>query len=191
MSEPVTYNNYLPICSVPQNCIISKFMNFAPRDSFHGYHELYLYQVHFKIKHIWLDGLQLKWKLENDIKHRPFFYLLPAFMNFFCHLVSMATNAFYSFFSFIWVRHYFNTEKIKRHGRWCCYNQIKLNFTDILAVAKEWLFHEIPWQPLFHWRKNRCFAPGRPDVSYIIELNHMLHKNLLFQASNANCSHFK
>ena len=41
MSEPVTYKNLLPICSIPQNCIISKFMNFAPRDSFHGYHELF------------------------------------------------------------------------------------------------------------------------------------------------------
>ena len=41
MSEPVTYKNYLPICSIPQNCIISKFMKFAPRDSFHGYHELF------------------------------------------------------------------------------------------------------------------------------------------------------
>ena len=44
-----------------------------------------------------------------------FFYLLPAFMNFYCHLVSMATNAFYSeiIFSFIWVRHSFNTETNK------------------------------------------------------------------------------
>ena len=41
MSEPATYKNYLPISSIPQNCIISKFMAFAPRDCFHGYHELF------------------------------------------------------------------------------------------------------------------------------------------------------
>ena len=41
MSEPVTYQNYLPVCSIPQNCNISKFMNFAPRDSLHGYHEFF------------------------------------------------------------------------------------------------------------------------------------------------------
>ena len=35
------------------------------------------------------------------------------------------------------------------------------------------------------------FATGRPDVSYIIKLNHMLHKNLLFQANNAYIFHFK
>ena len=29
------------------------------------------------------------------------------------------------------------------------------------------------------------------DVSYVIELNHMLHKNLLIQANNAICSHVK
>ena len=34
------------------------------------------------------------------------------------------------------------------------------------------------------------FAAGRPDVSYIIELNHMLHKNLLFQANNAHSFYF-
>ena len=43
MSGPVTYKNYLRICSIPQNCIISKFMNFAPRDSFRGYHELFAF----------------------------------------------------------------------------------------------------------------------------------------------------
>ena len=41
MSEPITYKKYLPICSIPQNCIISKFMTFAPRDCFQGYHELF------------------------------------------------------------------------------------------------------------------------------------------------------
>ena len=35
------------------------------------------------------------------------------------------------------------------------------------------------------------FAARRPDVSYIIELNHMLHHNLLFQANNAHIFHFK
>ena len=35
------------------------------------------------------------------------------------------------------------------------------------------------------------FAAERHDVSYIIELNHMLHKNLLFQANNAHIFHFK
>ena len=34
------------------------------------------------------------------------------------------------------------------------------------------------------------FAAGRPGVSYIIELSHMLHKNLLFQANNAQNFHF-
>ena len=34
-------------------------------------------------------------------------------------------------------------------------------------------------------------AAGRFDVSYIIELSHMLHKNLLFQANNAHIFHFK
>ena len=34
------------------------------------------------------------------------------------------------------------------------------------------------------------FAAERPDVSYIIELNHMLHNNLLFQANNAHISIF-
>ena len=34
-------------------------------------------------------------------------------------------------------------------------------------------------------------AAGRPDVSYIIELNHMLHYNLLFQANNAHIFYFK
>ena len=32
---------------------------------------------------------------------------------------------------------------------------------------------------------------GRSDVSYSIELNHMLHKNLLFQANNAYIFHLK
>ena len=41
MSEPVTYKKYLSICSISQNCIVSKFMIFAPRDCFHGYHELF------------------------------------------------------------------------------------------------------------------------------------------------------
>ena len=50
-----------------------------------------------------------------------------------------------------------------------------MNFTDILAVAKEWLFYRLPWQLVFHRRNNKCFATGRPYVSYIIELNHMLH----------------
>ena len=35
------------------------------------------------------------------------------------------------------------------------------------------------------------FAAGRPDVSYIIELSHKLHKHLLFQAINAQIFHFK
>ena len=35
------------------------------------------------------------------------------------------------------------------------------------------------------------FAAGRPDVSYIIGLSHMLHKHLLFQANNAHIFHFK
>ena len=35
------------------------------------------------------------------------------------------------------------------------------------------------------------FSAGRPDVSYNIELNHMLHKSLLFQANNAQVLHFK
>ena len=35
------------------------------------------------------------------------------------------------------------------------------------------------------------FAAGRADVSYIIELNQMLHYNLLFQANNAQIFHFK
>ena len=34
-------------------------------------------------------------------------------------------------------------------------------------------------------------AAGRSDVPYIIELNHMLHKNFLFQANNADIFHFK
>ena len=41
MSEPVIYKEYLPICSIPQNCIVSTFMTFTPRDCFHGYHELF------------------------------------------------------------------------------------------------------------------------------------------------------
>ena len=57
----------------------------------------------------------------------------------------------------------------------CCNNQIRLIFTDILADAKEWLFYRLPLQPVFHRRDNKCFATGRPYVSYIIELNHMLH----------------
>ena len=67
--------------------------------------------------------------------------------------------------------------------------QIKLNFTDNFAVAKEWLFHGLPWQPLFQWCKISDFAAGRHDVSYIIELSHVLHKNLLFQANNAQIFH--
>ena len=35
------------------------------------------------------------------------------------------------------------------------------------------------------------FATGRPNVSYIIELNHGLHNNLLFEANNAHNFHFK
>ena len=34
-------------------------------------------------------------------------------------------------------------------------------------------------------------AAGRSDLSYIIELSHMLHKNLLFQTNNAPIFHFK
>ena len=34
------------------------------------------------------------------------------------------------------------------------------------------------------------FAAGMSDVSYIIELNCMLHKNLLFQANNAYIFYF-
>ena len=84
MSEPVTYKKYLPICSIPQYCIISKFMTFAcdmtekllkttlnpnthaPRACFHGYHELFAsisgsFQDNSSmINHIWLDGLYLK-----------------------------------------------------------------------------------------------------------------------------------
>ena len=41
MSEPVIYKKCLPICSIPQNCIVSIFMIFAPSDSFHGYYELF------------------------------------------------------------------------------------------------------------------------------------------------------
>ena len=57
----------------------------------------------------------------------------------------------------------------------CSNNPGHMNFTDILAVAKEWLFYRLPWQPVFHRSNNKCFATGRPYVSYIIELNHMLH----------------
>ena len=35
------------------------------------------------------------------------------------------------------------------------------------------------------------FIAGRPDVSYINELSHMLLKNLLFQGNNAQIFHFK
>ena len=35
------------------------------------------------------------------------------------------------------------------------------------------------------------FAAVRPDVYYIIELSHMLHNNLLFQANNAHIFHSK
>ena len=34
-------------------------------------------------------------------------------------------------------------------------------------------------------------AAGRCDVSYIIELNHMIHKTLLFQANNTHIFRFK
>ena len=44
----------------------------------------------------------------------------------------------------------FDTEKKLILWKEMFYNEIKLNFTDILAVAKEWLFHGLPWQPLFH-----------------------------------------
>ena len=75
------------------------------------------------------------------------FDLLPAFMNFYFHLVSMTIFIQKLTFSFIWVENSFNAET--NLGK-CCNNQIKLNFTDILAVDKEWLFHGLPWQPLFH-----------------------------------------
>ena len=39
--------------------------------------------------------------------------------------------------------------------------------------------------------KIRDFSAGRPDVPCIIELNRMLHNNLLFQANNAHIFHFK
>ena len=39
--------------------------------------------------------------------------------------------------------------------------------------------------------KTSDFAAGRPDVSYITELSHMLHINLLFQAKYAHIFHFK
>ena len=71
------------------------------------------------------------------------------------------------------------------------FSQIKLNFTDILAVAKEWLFHDYHGNNYFTHVKISEFAAGRPDVSYIIELSHMLHKHLLFQANNAQTFHFK
>ena len=67
---------------------------------------------------------------------------------------------------------------------------MSLNFTDILAVAKEWLFHGLPWQPLFHDVKISDFVTGRSGVSYIIELSRMLNKNLLPQANNAQIFHF-
>ena len=35
------------------------------------------------------------------------------------------------------------------------------------------------------------FAEGKPDVSYIIELNRMLQYNLLFQANNAHIFYCK
>ena len=35
------------------------------------------------------------------------------------------------------------------------------------------------------------FSAGRSDVSYIIELNLMLHNSLLFQANNAHIFHFR
>ena len=35
------------------------------------------------------------------------------------------------------------------------------------------------------------FAAGRPAVSYIIELNNLLHKNVLVQANNTHIFHFK
>ena len=34
-------------------------------------------------------------------------------------------------------------------------------------------------------------SAAMPYVSYIIELHHMLHKNLLFLANNAQIFHFK
>ena len=34
-------------------------------------------------------------------------------------------------------------------------------------------------------------SAGRPAVSYNIELSHMLHNYLLFQANNAHIFHFK
>ena len=37
-----------------------------------------------------------------------------------------------------------------------CYNQLSLNFADILVVAKDRLFYRLPWQ--FHRRNNKCFA---------------------------------
>ena len=53
------------------------------------------------------------------------FDLLPAFMNFYCHLVFMATNAFYSEINFLLYmgKKLFNTEKNK--------NGIKSNFVII------------------------------------------------------------
>ena len=44
------------------------------------------------INHFWLDGLQLSWKMVFSMN---FFYILPAFMNFCCHFVSIATNVFF------------------------------------------------------------------------------------------------
>ena len=46
------------------------------------------------INHIWLDGLQLNWKLENGIQHE-FFYILHVFINFCYGFVSMATKVFF------------------------------------------------------------------------------------------------
>ena len=39
--------------------------------------------------------------------------------------------------------------------------------------------------------KIRDFEARSPDVSYIIDLSHMQHKQLLFQANNAHIFHFK
>ena len=63
-----------------------------------------------------------------------------------------------------------------------------LIFTDILAVAK---VHEIPWHQYFTDVKISDIAAGRSDISYIIELNHMLQKHLLFQANDIHIYHFK
>ena len=147
------------------------------------------------INHVWLDrayNLPESWQM---------IFSMNLFLYFAClyeHLLSLCFHGnqciFYSKTSF---------RLIKGNDCFWYWNKFNIMEGNVVIMKLSWI--KLIFWPLlrsgcsmdYHGNnyfidvKISDFAAGRTDASYIIKLNHLLHKTLLFQANDSHIFHFK